>query len=359
MPRWPADAGRKAGDAAVRESRLEAFRENGYEIYRVPSIVCTARGTLLVCYECRYGGDWSAMDLALRRSEDGGRTWSERKIIASGQTVDAIHNGILFAEADRVHLLWHRNYRQAFCATSMDDGLTWSRPREITAAYDALRAHYPWTVIAAGPGHGLTAASGRLLIPVWVAANRADITSHHPSVATTLFSDDHGETWRCGELIPAREDFVDPNESVLAQLSDGSFMINCRHETATGCRKVGYSPDGIGAWNGFHWEPQLPDPVCCAGMTQHDARLWFVNCACQRGEGRVRLTIRESRDDGATWPKQLEIAALGGYSDVAYRPDTDTLHVIAETGRATEDTFSFGISVFHLATAELGNTPQR
>lgn len=337
----------------MREARLENYGAGGYRIYRVPGILCTRRGTLIVCYECRYGGDWSAMDLVIRRSADAGRTWSERMLIALGHGRDAMHNGILFADGDRVHMIWHRNYRQAYCATSCDDGMTWSAPREITAAYEALRETYNWTVIAAGPGHGLTTSGGRMLIPAWVAANRSDITSHHPSVVTTLYSDDHGQSWKCGEIVSGSADFVDPNESVLAELSDGRILMNSRHETDVACRKVGFSPDGIGRWEGFYFEQQLKDPVCCAGMTQGDGRLWFSNCACERREGRLRLTVKQSDDDGRTWSRGRELASQGGYSDLCYDPSRNMLHVIAETGRATEDTFSFGLSVFSLSVREL------
>ena len=335
------------------EVQLEKYAQGGYRIYRVPGIICTRKGTLIVCYECRYGGDWSAMDLVVRRSTDGGRIWSDRVLVASGRKIDVVHNGILFADGDRVHLLWHRNYRQGFCMTSSDEGQTWSEPVEMSAAYEQLRDRYNWTVIAAGPGHGLTTSSGRMIIPVWVSANRELITSHHPSVVTTLYSDDHGKTWACGEIIWDTRDFVDPNESVLAELSDGRMMMNSRHETGEDCRKVGYSPDGIHEWSRFESDLRLMDPVCCAGMTQGDGYLWFVNCACTRKEGRRHLTVRQSADDGNTWPCALEIALDGGYSDICYDPRNRMLHIIAETGRATEDPFSFGLSVFSFFISEI------
>ena len=328
---------------------LEQYGENGYRIYRVPSIVCTRKGTIIVCYECRYGGDWSAMDLVLRRSEDGGGTWSERQLVASGNEIDVIHNGILFVCESQVHLLWHRNYRQAYHVVSDDEGRSWSRPEDITYAYLELRRQLPWTVIAAGPGHGLTTREQRMIVPVWAAYCREDITAHHPSVLTTLHSDDHGASWHCGEIIHAAPDFVDPNESVLAQLSDGSILINSRHETGGGLRKVGFSPDGIEAWHGFYFEPQLRDPVCAAGMTQDAERLWFVNCDASKEEGRRHLTVKQSCDDGKTWNILRELAVDGGYSDICYDATRNALWIIAETGRAIpEETFSFGLSVFKL-----------
>ncbi len=338
----------------MEQTRIEEYGKGGYRIYRVPSIVCTDKGTVIAAYECRYGGDWSAMDLAIRRSTDGGGQWSERMVIAYGHGTDAIHNAVLFADQDMVHLIWHRNYRQAYYMYSLDQGLTWSEARDISGAYASLREQYNWTVIAAGPGHGLVTSTGRLIVPVWAAANRMDITSHHPSVVTTLYSDDHGGTWQCGEIIWADEDFVDPNESVIAELSDGRMMLNCRHETGKDMRKVGFSPDGIRNWGGFYFDGQLIDPVCCAGMTQGDGHLWFTNCACRREEGRIRLSIRRSDDDGRTWPYRKELAGQGGYSDVFYSSSRKMLYVIAETGRATEHTFSFGLSIIRLSPEEIG-----
>lgn len=336
----------------MKQVYLERYQQGGYHLYRVPSIVCTDKGTLLVCYECRYGGDWAAMDLALRRSTDGGETWSERRILVPGNEIDVIHNAILFSDGDMIHLLWHRNYRELYYMRSTDDGLTWSEPRDISKAYLDLRSQYRWTVIAAGPGHGLVTSSGRLIIPVWVAINKENITSHHPSVVTTLYSDDHGETWQCGEVIPASDDFVDPNESLLAELSDGRIMINCRHETRTGTRKVGFSPDGISNWDNFYFDAQLIDPVCAAGITHGNGHIWFTNCASTTA--RDDLTLRRSDDDGKSWPHSLLLDAEGGYSDVFYSSAKNMLYVVAETGRAVKDhAWTFGISVISVSPDEI------
>jgi sialidase-1 len=55
-----------------------------YANYRIPSLVVTTRGTILAFCEGRRltGGDWDDVDLALRRSVDGGRTWTPIQFIA-------------------------------------------------------------------------------------------------------------------------------------------------------------------------------------------------------------------------------------------------------------------------------------
>ena len=55
----------------------------GYDTYRIPSVVATPRGTLLAFCEGRRNSasDTGDIDLLLRRSDDGGRTWSEPQVV--------------------------------------------------------------------------------------------------------------------------------------------------------------------------------------------------------------------------------------------------------------------------------------
>ena len=77
-----------APDSAA-EPRLDAsvvFQagQGGYESYRIPCLVATAKGTLLAFCEGRRGtkGDWGSIDLVMRRSADSGATWSAPRKIA-------------------------------------------------------------------------------------------------------------------------------------------------------------------------------------------------------------------------------------------------------------------------------------
>ena len=71
-----------AADAGERTDLFVAG-EGGYAVYRIPGIVTTGRGTLLVDCEARKTpGDWSRIDVLLRRSTDGGTTWGPPRLIA-------------------------------------------------------------------------------------------------------------------------------------------------------------------------------------------------------------------------------------------------------------------------------------
>src|SRR5258708_11484610 len=65
--------------------KLDLFKAGtgGYKLYHIPGIVVTAKGTVLAWCEARKkGSDWDAIDVLMRRSTDGGKTWSEPKRIA-------------------------------------------------------------------------------------------------------------------------------------------------------------------------------------------------------------------------------------------------------------------------------------
>ena len=161
--------------AAPEATRTDLFvgGTHGYPLYRIPGIVATAKGTLLAYAEARKGerGDWGTIDIVLRRSADGGRTWSPQHVIARvpgphkknpvalaqnlASPGDVTYNNPV-AIADRsgaVHFLFCLEYMRAFYLRSDDDGRTFTAPVEITPVFEQFRAAYDWRVLATGPRH--------------------------------------------------------------------------------------------------------------------------------------------------------------------------------------------------------------
>jgi sialidase-1 len=340
----------------MKQVWLEHFDEGGYKTYRGPCIIATQKGTVIAGYESRRAAanDWASMDITIRRSTDGGATWSERIVVGDSRENCTLHNPVLFADGEIVHMLYNKNYHEVYYTRSTDDGLTWSKPRDISTVYETLRPQCNWTIVANGPCHGIVTSGGRLLVPLWIAANKYDTKAHHPAVISTLYSDDRGETWHCGEIIWNTAEYYDMNEAVLAETCDGRFLINCRHVTQNGMRLLGYSPDGIQGWHDMHFEPQLKEPICAAGMAYDKTRIWFTNCDNGPDMRRIDLTLQRSDDAGKTWHKLRLLDPWGGYSDAFYDANADKLYVIAETGRSIPgDEFSFGLSVFILEGDEI------
>lgn len=320
---------------------------NGYALYRIPGIIVTDQGTVLTYYEARRGfADWSAIDICMRKSTDNGKTWSERRVIVDGECRYTINNPVMFADGNTIHFLWLRNYRDLFYQCSIDEGETWSQPQDLGYVLSGYIPDRMWTCAATGPGHGIRLSNGRLLVAVWLGYRKSNICAHGPSVVTTIYSDDHGKTWRRGEVIPMPETEWSYNESALAECSDGSVMINIRNHRPQMQRVLAYSEDGVSDWSEPMCHPQLWDPRCAGGMTNFGTDILFSNC-CFTGLGednaRQNLRIRRSRDDGKTWSGGLLVEPCAGYSDIAVSPKTKKIFCIYESKRPddgeTEKTF--------------------
>lgn len=322
---------------AVEEPRLTTLFQagiGGYVGYRIPVIAATAGGTLLTVCEARKDGfgDWAAIDLLMRRSNDGGATWSEPVALAkAGDPGTALaHNAVLIPSGGRtVHLIYCTGYDRCFHRRSDDDGGTFAPPVEITAAFTALKPQYAWNVIATGPGHGTRLRSGRLVVPCWLSTGGK---KHRPSVVTSLVSDDDGKTWRCGEILP--QTVANPSETVAVELGDGRVLFNLRNEATDHRRRIAVSPDGATGWSPLTVDDALLEPVCMAGLVRLDegggtGRIAFANPDCltfkdgKPGLSRERrnLTIRLSADEAKTWThaRVLEPGAAG-YCDLAATP---------------------------------------
>lgn len=307
-----------------------------YTNYRIPGMVITKAGTILIYFEARRtASDWAHMDILLFRSEDGGKTFSEPMILAQGSgEFPTVNNPVCIVGNDGIlHFIYCRNYSvnggDVFCLRSEDDGRSWSEPVNIMASTEPEYHN----AFAAGPCHGICLLDGTLLVPVWMVPKEAgkELTSHHPAVVSTLYSRDNGQSWQLGEKIFPSGECSDPNETQAAQLSDGRIWLNAR-STGLGCRAVTVGDTGWSNWAPLKKESLMIDPTCCGSVTTAQWKgqqvLLTVNCAHTRE--RVNLTCRASLDDGKTWPYALVVdPGDAGYADIAAAPD-GTVYVLYE-----------------------------
>ncbi len=321
----------------INDITLYTAGENGYCHNRIPGIVRLPDGTLLTYWECRRGrNDWSVSEIGMKKSVDGGKTWTEERYIASGEGKNTVNNPVMAVFPDGfVVFLWLENYKRLFMKTSGDSGETWSTKREISDFLEAYRPVYPWTVAATGPGHAIVMDTGRIVVPMWLTANPENVFAHHPSITTTLYSDDRGETWLPGEILPTADGTVDgqgiqdPNESALAQTSRG-IHINTRHTSPIRRRLTAVSPDGIGGWRDLYYDDNLRDPVCAGGMCSADDVLYVSHCDSE--SARENVTLSRSINFGECW-EHILLNKSGGYSDVCV--GEGTAWVVYETERET------------------------
>jgi Neuraminidase (sialidase) len=354
-------AASNAGEPLLEKTDLFEANTGEYAHYRIPGIVVTRRGALLAYCEARRStkGDWGTIDIPMRRSTDGGKTWGPpRKVVAPPK--DATKNPVALAQglarpgevtinnpvaiADQkngaVHFLYCVEYARCFYQRSDDDGETFTAPVEITPAFEAFRPEYPWKVLATGPGHGIQLSSGRLLVPVWLSTGTGG-HAHRPSAVSVIFSDDDGKTWKRGDILAAHPDPANPSETAGVELADGRVMLNIRHESESHLRGVTVSRDGATGWTRLRYDKALPEPVCFGSLVRYSKRpegekdrILFVNPHNSTGRERRNLTVKMSEDEGQTWPVSRTIEpGPSGYADLAVGPDR-TIFCLYERGTA-------------------------
>jgi sialidase-1 len=330
----------------LERSDLFVSGRDGYHTYRIPALAFTAKGTLLAFAEGRrHGrGDTGEIDMVLRRSPDGGRTWLPMQVILSenGMTCDN-PCPVLDRDTGEIWLPFCKNLadggedliiqdkapRTVWITHSGDDGVTWAEPREITGAVKDPS----WTWYATGPTHGIQLRSGRLVIPCDHIVGRFLDRARDPYHSHVIVSDDHGASWRAAGSVEAGT-----NECAVVETQDGSLYVNCRNYVGAKRRAVSRSRDGGESFTDFAWDETLVEPICQASLVglmdatgRESGRMLFANPA---STARERLTVRMSYDNGRTWPvSRLLEPGRAAYNDLAAGSD-GTVFCLYERGEA-------------------------
>lgn len=242
-------------------------------------------------------------ELAVRRSVDGGATWSEPQAAVGNASYLVGNPTAVFTQSNKTVLLYvkHSASCEGDCGTgnglvvSSDDGLTWSEPHDLSAMFGPASGSLP------GPGTALQLQSGRLLV-----------VSHHSAYVHDYvsYSDDDGASWK---TIP--QVFPKMDEAALTQLANGSVLLNMRHQQSkTLGRAVAISHDDGLTFGAIEFDSTLISPVCQASIVTFGAVTYFSNPAST--SGRSHTTIRRSLDSAATWHSSLlvEPGTSAGYS---------------------------------------------
>lgn len=324
----------------------------GYKSFRIPAIVKARNGDLLAFCEGRVngGGDFGNIKIVLKRSNDGGQTWSGLQIVASNDSLQAGNPAPVVDLTDprfpqgRIFLFYNtgnghememrkgKGHRDIFYKTSIDNGKTWSKPTDITLQVNRINQpdvnpawnfKEDWRTYANTPGHALQFDQGKYKGRIYVAANHSS-GDPKPELrdyqAHGYYTDDHGATFHLSETVP----FEGSNESTAAQLTNNSLMMNSRNQTGK-YRIVSLSKDGGETWDTAYVDPNLPDPICEGsllniGTKKGKSVLAFCNNDDQND--RDSLTLRISFDGGKTWKTKILIDPKNtGYSDIVKLSD--------------------------------------
>ena len=252
-----APVAQRIGVAVVRHGDFKS------KFYRIPGLARSRKGTLLAVYDIRYN-----------------------------------HSGDLPANID-------------VGVSRSTDGLTWSRPINITEQ----TKNKDWRILFNGPGNGICMKDGTLVF----AAQYWD--GKGVPWSTIVYSKDRGKTWHCGTGVNQQT-----TEAQVIELEDGSVMINARCNWG-GSRIVGVTKDLGQTWEKHptNRTAQLKEPVCQGSLLAVDGVpgagrvVLFSNP--NTTSGRSHMTLKASTNDAGSWPEDkwlLYDARKGwGYSCLA------------------------------------------
>lgn len=335
----PAALGQATGTPLVSVFKMG---ENGYHSFRIPALILASdHKTILAFAEGRKNSrsDTGDIDLVLKRSTDGGRTWSS--LITVWDDADNVCGNpapVVDGKTGKIVLLatWNlgsdhekdilkrtsKDTRRVYMLTSSDDGLSWSGAREITPTVKKNE----WTWYATGPCHAIQLKKGkykgRIVVPcdhAYLADTLSVYRSH------LIYSDDSGKTWKIGGVSADGG-----NESCAVELSNGKVMLNMRSSgemrKKEKCRLIAISKNGGESLGETTFEKQLPEPVCQGSIlnyAQNDrlgSVLLFSNPV--NTEKRREMTLKISKDDGKTWDTLYSFGNQpAAYSDLVVLPD--------------------------------------
>ena len=337
-------------DYAIGEvARLASPGVAGFKCHRIPALTTATNGWIIAAWDGRpetCQDAPQANSIVYRISKDGGKSWTPIQTALAGTpgankvgfsdpsfVVDRTTGTIfLFSVKSFDAGLFQsqlgtdptaRNILHAHVVESHDNGQTWVNPRTIT---DQVTAGYEgqWFTRFASSGEGIQlrygAHAGRL-IQQYAVANSGSTSL----MAVSVYSDDHGVTWKPGTPSEGSAD-----ENKVVELSDGRLLLNSRTQGTAGQRLEAISYDGGQTWGPFRHNWDLTDPRNNASIIraypnapQGSARarvLLFSNA--DSSTARANGTIRVSYDDGFTW-NEGKVFESG---DMAY----STLHALGD-----------------------------
>ncbi len=342
---------------------LQNRYDNNVHTYRIPALTTTPQGTLLCVYDMRRTKRRDLqedIDIGLSRSTDGGQTWNTSRVIMDmgeygglsqnqngcsdpGIVVDQ-NTGDIFCTSV---WMWGKlglhqwvgkgsepgyeigKSAQFLMVRSRDDGLTWTKPENLTRQVKKS----DWHLLAPSPQQGLTLRDGTLVMPVEGRDEKDQMFS------ALMISQDHGTTWAVRSGLA-----IGNGECQVVQMRNGTLMLNGRTERPTKFRSIYTTTDLGDTWVPHNTHRNtLIEPNCNGSLYRFDYQesgksksiLLFANPHSQTG--RNHQSIQVSFDEGQSWPERfrllLDEGQGNGYPSIS-RVGNDAFGIVYEGSQA-------------------------
>ncbi len=313
---------------------------------------------MIAVYDVRYRNSADLpgdIDVGLSRSVDGGRRWEPMRIIMNmgndpQQRYDGIGDPAILVDRNRgtiwVAGLWSHGNRgwhgsgpgltadetgQVMLVRSDDDGISWSKPINITSQIKKP----DWCLMLQGPGKGITMHDGTL---VFAAQYQDALDKKRLPYSTIIYSRDHGQTWQAGTGA-----FEDTTEAQVIEVEPGVLMLNCRYNRAA-TRVVMTTSDLGKTWQTHpsSLNALIEPGACMASLIDVSAESshpdgWLLFSNPNSSTARHRITIKASPDRGVSWPDAHQLLldeGLGAGYTCMTMIDEQTLGIVYEGSQA-------------------------
>ena len=364
----PADRG-----AMVFNAQSYPFlpRDNGSRVYRIPAMIVAEDGSIVVAADKRYDryddiGNSHVIDIVVRRSTDGGKTWSAPLVIAKGENTTA--NGgedsrcgfgdpsLVKGKDGKLYCLFaagNEGYfkgQKGMCmSVSTDNGVTWSSG-EGNPPVDLYRSGAIKNVATVGEaGYGLYdyfVTSGRglyipeddILMYLIPAQTMTSATEHTGDSQDYIFySRDGGESWYFSETPMVQGG----DEAKIIQMNDGSLFGSIRKQNPRRFNTATYTKNDDGKTLSFNFGTQW-DNSQLSQTHQNNQDIYYYQRETTEGKtdviihsittgNHVNFKLFYSTDQGVNWTEFLNVQTKGTrYVTMDKNPANGSLYLFFE-----------------------------
>ena len=311
--------------------------------YRIPALITTDNGTLIAACDKRYNSSSDLgshkIDVVMRRSTDGGATWSEVATIAVGDGssnaaygygdpafVKCVSGKIICLMAAGKNSFWQGMSNIAM-VTSDDDGENWSSPIDITTNtghFTNNSSKSDWFVTS---GKGLCTSDGVIMFLL-----DAD---YNAETNLVLYSVDEGVNWIIDDAVVA----TGANEAKLVELEPGKLLSSTRNpgnrifNTGTFTKNTNDCD--------FTWDTQTTNSTLNQGGSgnnqdiivysrNNDGSAKVLIHTLTTGYGHKTLKLFLSLDKGESWNEVMQVQPGGSRYAVTTILDNGDLGILFE-----------------------------